>query len=155
MVARDRAGTARDHVVVRAARNPYGAVDDGDFAGWSVIDDPRVSFVTGWFNEALPDWLDGRQLNTEATTLVHIDADLYSSCSFLLATLHGELDDYFVLFDEFGAGEARALRDYVVAHNAEFTPLLGRQRRSYSRTPGQVFGRVITRRRITTRPACR
>ena len=119
------------------------------------IDDPRVSFVTGWFNEALPDWLDGRQLNTEATTLVHIDADLYSSCSFLLATLHGELDDYFVLFDEFGAGEARALRDYVVAHNAEFTPLLGRQRRSYSRTPGQVFGRVITRRRITTRPACR
>ena len=54
-------------------------------------------------------------------------------------------DRYHVLFDDYSAGEARALRDYLSAYDAEFTPLLGRKRRRYSRVPGQVFGKIVQR----------
>ena len=108
------------------------------------IDDPRVTFVKGWFNETLPDWLGDNEFSDEATTLIHIDADLYSSCSYILTSLHNVLPCYYVMFDEYGAGEARALRDYLVAYGAGFSAILGRKRRTFSRVPGQVFGKITT-----------
>ncbi|MEM1108252.1 MAG: class I SAM-dependent methyltransferase [Planctomycetota bacterium] len=111
------------------------------------LDDPRVSFVQGWFNQTLKPWLDEEfpQLPAGLTPVVHIDSDLHSSAIYLLSTLHHVWDRYHVLFDDYSAGEARALRDYLSAYNAEFIPLFGRKRRQYSRVPGQVFGEITRR----------
>lgn len=108
------------------------------------IGDPRVSFVKGWFNETLSDWLRDNEISDESTTLIHIDSDLYSSCSYILTSLHNVLPSYYVMFDEYGAGEARALRDYLVAYGARFSAILGRKRRTFSAVPGQVFGEITT-----------
>lgn len=108
------------------------------------VADVRVSFVKGWFNKTLSGWLDDNIFPAESTTLIHIDSDLYSSCSYVLAALHRVLPSYYVMFDEFGAGEARALRDYMVMYGADFHAILGRKRRSFSRVPVQVFGKITS-----------
>ncbi len=109
-----------------------------------VLDDARVSFVPGWFHETLHGWLAGRSWTHEQQVLVHIDSDLHSSALYVLTRLHDVFPRYFVLFDDYGAGEARAVRDYVRAYGATFTPMFGRVRKWYAQVPGQVFG-VIER----------
>lgn len=110
------------------------------------LDDPRVSFVKGWFNQSLPGWLDEHlpQQPAGVTPIVHIDSDLHSSAIYLLTQLHAVWDRYHVLFDDYSAGEARALRDYLHAYGSQFTPLFGRKRRTYSQVPGQLFGVLDT-----------
>ena len=49
--------------------------------------DPRVSFVKGWFQNTLPDFLAATRLNPDRPVLVHYDADLYTSTLFILTTL--------------------------------------------------------------------
>jgi hypothetical protein len=78
------------------------------------IADPRVSFVRGWFHETLPPFLQGHQPRNRL--VVYLDADLYSSTLFVLATLDRFLVPGAVLiFDEFNdfRHEFRALRDYA------------------------------------------
>ena len=106
------------------------------------VADERVSFVKGWFDQTLSRWVEENEIPGGSTVVVHVDADLYSSCSFVLSSLHDVLPSYYVMFDEFGAGEARALRDYMVARGVDFHAILGRKRKSYSRVPGQVFGKI-------------
>lgn len=107
------------------------------------IDDARVRFVKGWFNQTLPGELD-RLLPLEPGTvlLVHIDADLYTSALYCLTSLAHRLTGFDVMFDEYGAGEARALRDLLEAYGARFTPLLGLKRGLRSPLPTRVFGRL-------------
>jgi hypothetical protein len=107
------------------------------------IDDARVRFVKGWFNRTLPGELD-RMLPLEpgATLLVHIDADLYTSALYCLTSLAHRLPAFHVMFDEYGAGEARALRDVTEAYGARFTPVLGLKRGPRSPLPTRVFGRL-------------
>ena len=78
--------------------------------------------------------------------MIHIDADLYTSAIFLLTQLHPHFDRYHVLFDDYAAGEARALDAYLTAHGATFEPLLGRKRHPRAFVPNQVFGRLTTNR---------
>lgn len=106
------------------------------------VADPRVSFVKGWFNESLPGALetllpvpDGCQV------VVHVDADLHSAALYLLTILGQRLGSFPVLFDEYGAGEARALRDVIAAHGGAFEPLLGLKRHARSSLPTRAFGR--------------
>jgi O-methyltransferase len=106
--------------------------------------DTRVTFIKGWFNETLRPWFHDNEIPAESTTVIHIDSDVYSSCSYVLTSLHDIFPSYYVLFDEYGAGEARALRDYLAAYGAAFRPTLGRKRRSFSQIPGQVFGLITT-----------
>ena len=79
------------------------------------IDDRRVKFVKGFFNEnkkIIREKLD----KSENTKLVHFDADIYSSTLFILF----QLDDhtpYYALFDEFGGDEARALYHYLISND--------------------------------------
>lgn len=105
------------------------------------IDDARVSFVPGWFNQTLPAALD-RLLPTGCQVVVHLDADLYSAALYCLSMLGARLPEFPVLFDEFGAGEGRALRDVLAAHGGSFTPLLGLKRGRLSSLPTRVFGRL-------------
>lgn len=108
------------------------------------IDDPRVSLVKGWFNESLPATFDRLPLGGGHRILVHIDADLYASALYCLSYLGERLGHFHVMFDEFGAGEGRALRDVCAAWGWQFTPMLGLKRTSYSTIPTRVFGALGT-----------
>lgn len=146
------------------------------------LDDPRVSFVKGWFNQTVPGFLDGLKTipaaedvpgraqkipgeargvqrpcpggiagaeaipGAGAIPVIHIDADLYTSAIFLLTQLHHHFGRYHVLFDNYAAGEARALHAYLTAYGAQFQSLLGRKRRRRSRVPNQAFGLLTTNR---------
>lgn len=105
------------------------------------IPDARVSFVAGWFNRTLPGALD-RLLPVPAghRLLVHLDADLYSAALYCLSTLSARVGPFAVMFDEFGAGEGRALRDLLAAYGGSFWPHLGLKRHARSTLPTRVFG---------------
>jgi len=79
------------------------------------IADPRVSFVKGWFNETLPQYV--RELRADDRQLiVHLDADLYTSTTLVLHQLNGIMTSgTMLIFDEFGnpLHEYRALKDWA------------------------------------------
>jgi len=111
------------------------------------IPDSRVAFVKGWFNETLPRWLEENAgLSDGRGVVVHIDSDLYSAGLYILTTLHPLFAQYHVLFDDYCAGEARALKDYLAAYGASFAPVLARKRKRYSLVPMQVFGLIRSRK---------
>ena len=78
------------------------------------VEDNRVSFVKGWFQDTLPS-LNISALGFDAV-LVHMDADLYSSTLFVLSQLWLKFNVVFVIFDEFINHEARALYNFVQSH---------------------------------------
>jgi len=85
------------------------------------IDDPRVSFVKGWFENTIPPFVRG--FSNKNRLLVHIDADLYGSA--MLALVHfgpfmtkGTL----LIFDEFydREHEFKALMDWQKIYRKHF-----------------------------------
>ena len=89
------------------------------------IDDPRVRFVKGRFQESLRSFLDG--FSARAPLLVHLDADLYSSTLFALVTLN-PAPGTLLLFDEFGdvLHEFRAFNDYLSAAGRNYEVVAAR-----------------------------
>ena len=77
------------------------------------VDDKRIKFVKGLFQESF----DSSVIEKNCKTLVHFDADMYSSTLFLLFKLHEKLDEYYFIFDEFEGEELRALKDYMKVYN--------------------------------------
>jgi O-methyltransferase len=78
-----------------------------------VTADPRVSFVKGWFQDTVPDFLE--TFSPRSPLVVHIDCDLFSSAAYALA----KLDPFMkpgttIMFDEFSSvmHEFRAWTDY-------------------------------------------
>lgn len=107
------------------------------------VTDGRVRFVKGWFNRTLPGVArDILPVAPGTRILVHIDADLYSAALYCLSYLGPRLGTFAVMFDEFGAGEGRALRDVVDAYGATFTPRLGLKRTGHATLPTRVFGEL-------------
>jgi hypothetical protein len=88
------------------------------------IDDPRIEYHVGLFQESLTPFLE--QFLHTRTVVVHMDADLYSSTLYVLATLGPRtLPGDLFLFDEAGAvigltHEFRALADYASAFQKQF-----------------------------------
>ncbi len=78
-------------------------------------DDKRVSFIKGIFQESL----DTSVFDKGIKTIVHFDADMYSSTLFLLFKLHETLDEYYFIFDELEGEELRALKDYMKVYNID------------------------------------
>jgi len=88
------------------------------------IDDPRVQFVKGWFQDTLPGFLATTTLRPPV--VVHHDGDLYSSALYGLTMLDGVLAPGSVLiFDEFNraAHEFRAFMDYLAAYRRGYAVL--------------------------------
>jgi O-methyltransferase len=88
------------------------------------IADPRCSFVKGLFHDTLPRWLAGHKFSRR--TLVHLDADLYSSTVVVLGQLLPKLKtDDILIFDEFSSylHEYRAYADLTAAYQRKFSPL--------------------------------
>ena len=79
---------------------------DGNFP---ITDDKRIRFIRGIFQESFDDSIIDKNINT----IVHFDADMYSSTLFLLFKLHEKLDEYYFIFDELEGEELRALKDYM------------------------------------------
>ena len=80
------------------------------------IDDARVSFVVGWFQNSLPRFLSSFQ--PQHRLVIHIDCDLFSSTLYCLASLNSLIvPGTIVIFDEFDAvlDEYRALTNYASA----------------------------------------
>ena len=76
------------------------------------IDDPRVEFFKGWFNETLPSYTPP----AHERLIVNLDADLYSSTAFVLTHLRELIEPgTLVYFDEFNhrADELRAFDEFV------------------------------------------
>ena len=90
---------------------PKGALDVGGVI--PQIDDERVSFVKGWFQNTLPKFLN--EFTPRSRLVVHSDSDLYSSTLFTLVNLNALLVPGAVLIlDDFSMATHvfRAFSDY-------------------------------------------
>jgi hypothetical protein len=105
-----------------------------------VIDDARVSFLPGLFQDTAPALLEALTGTDERPLLVHYDADLYASTLFALALIDRLGRPYLAVFDEFTGHETRALRNYAQGWRAEAS-FLGRVMWR-DRWPAQVMCRV-------------
>lgn len=85
------------------------------------IDDSRVSFVKGLFQDTLPSFLEEKNFGDRL--IINIDADLYSATLYVLTQMHSQLKkESIIIFDEFSSvlHEFRAFEDYCNAYNVNF-----------------------------------
>ena len=87
-----------------------------------VIDDARVEFVKGYFQDTLPSFLE--RFRPSNRLVIHMDADLYTSTLFVLCSLDRLIKkDTLIMFDEFASinHEFRALTDYTSSFRRKYT----------------------------------
>jgi len=85
------------------------------------IDDDRVKFVSGMFQDSLPNFL--KNFNSNRRKVIHMDADLYTSTLFVLTALYPTLrKDDIIIFDEFGVPthEFKAFTEIVDSYKLKF-----------------------------------
>jgi O-methyltransferase len=85
------------------------------------VDDPRVEFIAGWFQETLPAFLKAYEPRNRL--VIHNDSDLYSSTLYCLTMMNSFISPgTLVVFDEFydPIHEYRALCDYSAAYRRKF-----------------------------------
>lgn len=88
------------------------------------IDDDRVSFVPGWFQDTVDIFLE--KFEPEEQLVLHVDSDLYSSALYVLTRLDALLvPGTIVIFDEFSSvlNEFAALENYCSAYQREYDVL--------------------------------
>jgi O-methyltransferase len=91
------------------------------------IDDPRVHFVKGWFQETVPNFLMGYKAVEKNRLVIYNDCDLYSSTLFCLTQFNSVMTPGTILiFDEFGdlLHEFRAFLDYSHAYMRKYKVLV-------------------------------
>jgi hypothetical protein len=81
----------------------WGAFAKGDMiAGIPIIDDSRVKFEKGLFQETVPPFLANQHLTKGNRKILHLDADLFTSTLYALTSLAPYLKKGDILiFDEF------------------------------------------------------
>lgn len=94
----------------KGAFNTGGSIPD--------IQDTRVKFVAGWFQQTLPPFLASYQAR-ECSLVVHCDSDLFSSALFCLTSLNRIIKrGSIIIFDDLSdvLSEYRALTHYTTAY---------------------------------------
>ena len=87
-----------------------------------VIDDPRVKFFKGWFDQVLPAY----SICPLEVLVVNLDADLYSSTIYVLRWLRPQLKPgTLVYFDEMNHAdqEQRAFEEFMQESGIKFKPV--------------------------------
>jgi len=81
----------------------WGTFNKSDMsASIPAIDDPRVKFFKGLFQDTVPDFLRGLDQKDERKKIIHLDADLFSSTLYALTSMAPFLRGGDILiFDEF------------------------------------------------------
>lgn len=97
---------------LRGAFNVDGALPE--------INDSRINFVKGLFQDTLPDFMD--RFKPKHQLVIHLDADLYSSTLFILMHLYKILKPGSILvFDEFEKlHEFSAFHDFTRSCNRDW-----------------------------------
>jgi hypothetical protein len=105
------------------------------------IDDPRVSYVAGWFQNTVPNFLEEHteQLKQQIT-FAHFDADLYSANLFLLSLFWIYVPDYYFVMDDFFQDDLIALHDFTIAFPVKLEWIACR--RNEAGLPTKTFGRL-------------
>ena len=88
------------------------------------IEDDRVFFIKGWFQETLPKFLES--FSVRSRIVIHNDSDLYSSTLYVLTMLNYLLrSKTIIIFDEFPSTlhEFRAWNDYLSAYKRRAIPI--------------------------------
>lgn len=88
------------------------------------IDDSRVNFVQGLFQDTLPEFLE--TFRPVGRVVIHIDVDIYSSALYVLSQCDQIMQSgSIVIFDEFNSvmDEFRALQDYCQAYRRSYRVL--------------------------------
>ncbi len=106
------------------------------------IDDNRVQFVKGWFQNSVPVFFSKFKKEHNRPKLVHFDADLYSSSLFLLSSLWYYVGDYYFIMDDFIYDEVIALRDFMSAFPVEIEFFAQTRGGGSPPNPDQVFGHM-------------
>jgi len=95
------------------------------------INDSRIRFVKGWFQDTLPFFL--RHFSTNKQLVIHCDADVYPSTLFVLCKLDTLMEPGTILmFDDFSSmlHDFRALSDYTRSFGRRYE-VLGASGRDY------------------------
>jgi O-methyltransferase len=106
----------------------WGPWPKGSFtAGGNIpaIADARCTFIKGFFDSTVPTWLGAHQF--ERRTVLHLDADIYSSTLLVLTQFLATLKtDSILIFDEFGdpLHEYRAYQDATAAYRRASAPVV-------------------------------
>jgi O-methyltransferase len=95
------------------------------------IDDNRVKFVKGWFNETLPSFMKSATPRDDRQIILHLDADLYSSTYYVLNYFFFQgfiKKGTILIFDEVVVAsiadtEFRAFHDFVEVMNLQYEVL--------------------------------
>jgi hypothetical protein len=92
------------------------------------IDDERVRFVKGLFQDSLPGFLES--FKPDKQLVIHNDSDLYSATLYVLTFMnHYLLPGSVIIFDEFYSvlDEFRALQDYTSAYMRDYEVIAATQ----------------------------
>lgn len=88
------------------------------------VNDDRIEFVSGWFQDVLPSFLEN--FRPRNPLVVHFDADLYTSTLFTITSLNSVIvPNSILVFDEFNvlAHEFRAFLDYAQSYSRKYEVL--------------------------------
>ena len=103
------------------------------------INDERVKFIKGLFQETLPNFLNN--LNPESkkkTIVIHLDAVLHSSTLFTLFKLDEYIKNYYFVFDQLGTDECRAFDSFNKSKLKDYDLYLASM---WNHGPEVVFGK--------------
>ena len=101
-------------------------------------EDKRITFIKGWFQNTLNDFIKNYQANKNL--IVHYDADIFSATLYLLNQLDSLKIPYIAIFDQFLGHETRALYAYQELSGAEVHFISKKMENGY---PVQVACQII------------
>lgn len=116
---------------------PKGSLDAGGVT--PAVSDPRVSFIRGVFQDSLPEFL--KTFRVMNRLVINLDADLYSSTLYVLASLNPLLRPGTILIlDEISTPEEfRAFRDFIHSFKRAYKVLAQAERIISRRTAVEIL----------------
>ena len=103
------------------------------------IDDKRIKFEKGLFQDTLPNFMEKLSNESEnKTILINFDAVLYTATLFTLFKLSEHIKNYYFLFDQFSTDECRAFHNFNNSKIKDYDLYLTCK---YKGAPEVVFGK--------------